>query len=178
MSMKPLTAEGMTTVDVQSGVEQLREFQRELYAFIEELSAECVEQVALLRRLAAARPGGVYFNKWETEIYRVLNESSATEQVRSEMKSVGVIEFAGMLRNEFQDSSRSDGEKQNAWQFAQTAERYARQIRTGKPLPGMYFASEAHLANALRNVSGLYEISVELIAEEVFCQRAGGTEDA
>lgn len=164
----------MTDFSLNSGkteLEQLRESQRELYAHIGELTAECVEQVALLRRLIAERPGGVYFNKWESEIYRVLNESTVTEQVRSEMKSVGVIEFAGMLRSEFQNSARTDDEKLNAWQFAQTAERFARQMRTGKPLPGMYFASEAHLANALYNVSGLHELSVEFIAEDVFSQR-------
>jgi hypothetical protein len=160
----------LTLVNTGSELEQLRESQRELYACIGKLSAECVQQVALLRRLIASRPGGVCFNKWESEIYRVLNESTVTEQMRSEMKSVGVIEFAGMLRSEFQDTTRTDTEKQSARQFAQTAERFARHIRTGKPLPGIYFASDAHLANALYNVSGLHEISVELIAEDVFSQ--------
>lgn len=152
-------------------LEQLRKDQRELCACIDALSAECVQQVSLLRRLMEARPGGVYFNQWETEINQVLTGAATTEHVAGELKSAGVIEFASMLRSEFQDSVHDDAEKQSAWQFAQIAERFARQARTGKPLPGMYFASAAHLANALYNVSGLYETSVGGIAEDVFSQR-------
>ncbi len=48
----------------------------------------------LLRQLMAGRPGGVYFNKWEKLIVRVLNETPATNRIVAGIKADGVEEFA------------------------------------------------------------------------------------
>ncbi|MBG9431403.1 hypothetical protein I5772_12320 [Klebsiella pneumoniae] len=52
----------------------------------------------LLRQLMAGRPGGVYFNKWEKLIVRVLNETPATDRIIAGIKADGVEEFAAKLR--------------------------------------------------------------------------------
>ncbi|MEH4475221.1 hypothetical protein, partial [Klebsiella michiganensis] len=41
----------------------------------------------LLRQLMAGRPGGVYFNKWEKLIIRVLNETHATDRIVAGIKA-------------------------------------------------------------------------------------------
>ncbi|HIE2972846.1 TPA: hypothetical protein ACXLKN_002159 [Klebsiella pneumoniae] len=46
----------------------------------------------LLRQLMAGRPGGVYFNKWEKLIVRVLNETPATDRIVAGIKADGVAE--------------------------------------------------------------------------------------
>lgn len=52
----------------------------------------------LLRQLMAGRPGGVYFNKWEKLIVRVLNETPATDRIVAGIKADGVEEFAAYQR--------------------------------------------------------------------------------
>ncbi|HBR7477459.1 TPA: hypothetical protein L9370_001030 [Klebsiella pneumoniae] len=52
----------------------------------------------LLRQLMAGRPGGVYFNKWEKLIVRVLNETPATNRIVAGIKADGVEEFIGLLQ--------------------------------------------------------------------------------
>ncbi|EKP1132480.1 hypothetical protein P2117_004277 [Klebsiella michiganensis] len=51
----------------------------------------------LLRQLMAGRPGGVYFNKWEKLIIRVLNETHATDRIVAGIKADGIREFADHL---------------------------------------------------------------------------------
>lgn len=46
----------------------------------------------LLRQLMAGRPGGVYFNKWEKLIVRVLNETPATDRIVAGIKADGRAE--------------------------------------------------------------------------------------
>ena len=52
----------------------------------------------LLRQLMAGRQGGVYFNKWEKLIVRVLNETPATDRIVAGIKADGVEEFIGRLQ--------------------------------------------------------------------------------
>ncbi|WGU84784.1 hypothetical protein QG930_15260 [Klebsiella pneumoniae] len=44
----------------------------------------------VLHQLIVARPGGVYFNKWEKLIVRVLNETPATNRIVAGIKADGV----------------------------------------------------------------------------------------
>ncbi|ATR41253.1 TPA: hypothetical protein ACN76M_001987 [Klebsiella pneumoniae] len=48
----------------------------------------------LLRQLMAGRPGGVYFNKWEKLIVRVLNETPATDRIVAGIKADAIDEAA------------------------------------------------------------------------------------
>ncbi|HBQ1372903.1 TPA: hypothetical protein L7K86_000752 [Klebsiella pneumoniae] len=48
----------------------------------------------LLRQLMAGRPGGVYFNKWEKLIVRVLNETPATNRIVAGIKADAIDEAA------------------------------------------------------------------------------------
>ncbi|HHX3086343.1 TPA: hypothetical protein ACU8I9_003232 [Klebsiella pneumoniae] len=52
----------------------------------------------VLHQLIVARPGGVYFNKWERLIVGVLNETPATDAYLAGIKADGVEEFIGRLQ--------------------------------------------------------------------------------
>lgn len=58
----------------------------------------------VLRQLIAARPGGVYFNKWEALILRVLNEQPATDAaiaaLREEARADAFSYAADSVRHE------------------------------------------------------------------------------
>lgn len=66
---------------------------RELVAVTEQRDALVVDNWNLrdvLRQLIAARPGGVYFNKWEPVIFKALNELPATEAAITALRAEGV----------------------------------------------------------------------------------------
>ncbi|RJL53165.1 hypothetical protein PJ912_16715 [Pectobacterium colocasium] len=55
-----------------------------------EIIAENVQQVSLLQKILSGRPGGVYFNKYETEIEKVLGENVSTEKAIRELMAKGI----------------------------------------------------------------------------------------
>lgn len=59
----------------------------------------------VLRRLVSARPGGVYFNKWEQVILKALNETPVTDaflaEVRAQARNEGINYAAGRLAAAF-----------------------------------------------------------------------------
>ncbi|HCA9741478.1 TPA: hypothetical protein MYK25_000853 [Klebsiella pneumoniae] len=71
----------------------------------------------LLRQLMAGRPGGVYFNKWEKLIVRVLNETPATDRIVAGIKADGVEQAAN--------------ECYGAGYICETLLAYAQQMRKG-----------------------------------------------
>ncbi|EOD4791727.1 hypothetical protein ACJUUN_001034 [Klebsiella michiganensis] len=78
----------------------------------------------LLRQLMAGRPGGVYFNKWEKLIIRVLNETHATDRIVAGIKADGVEEFAAHLR-------ANDNGASVCKMIALGADDFAKQLREG-----------------------------------------------
>ncbi|HBW2858535.1 TPA: hypothetical protein MEW32_002801 [Klebsiella pneumoniae] len=48
----------------------------------------------VLHQLIVARPGGVYFNKWEKLIVGVLNETPATDRIVAGIKADAIDEAA------------------------------------------------------------------------------------
>ena len=54
----------------------------------------------VLHQLIVARPGGVYFNKWEKLIAEVLNATPATDRIVAGIKADGVEEFAAYCGEE------------------------------------------------------------------------------
>ncbi|EMN0273883.1 TPA: hypothetical protein ACF3O9_004877 [Klebsiella pneumoniae] len=52
----------------------------------------------VLHQLIVARPGGVYFNKWEKLIAEVLNATTATDRIVAEAEARGVEKFAAEQR--------------------------------------------------------------------------------
>lgn len=55
----------------------------------------------VLHQLIVARPGGVYFNKWEKLIAGVLNETPATDRIYAGIKADGVEWTEGAEPSEF-----------------------------------------------------------------------------
>ncbi|MGP6972941.1 hypothetical protein ACVT16_09210 [Klebsiella pneumoniae] len=78
---------------------------------VEQLAAENVALKALipenwqmhdvLHQLIVARPGGVYFNKWEKLIVGVLNETPATDRIIAEAEARGVEKGIAHLEKKF-----------------------------------------------------------------------------
>ncbi|ENT6122017.1 hypothetical protein [Klebsiella pneumoniae] len=76
----------------------------DLQDWVKQLAAENVERKALipenwqmhdvLHQLIVARPGGVYFNKWEKLIVGVLNETPATDRIVAGIKADAIDEAA------------------------------------------------------------------------------------
>lgn len=55
-----------------------------------EMIAENVRQVCLLQQILTAKPGGVYFSKWEPLILSVLSDSVKTDAALEEARAQGV----------------------------------------------------------------------------------------
>ncbi|MHA5023931.1 hypothetical protein ACX26X_01130 [Klebsiella pneumoniae] len=95
----------------------------------QQLAAENVGLMALipenwnmhdvLHQLMMARPGGVYFNKWEKLIAGVLNETPATDRIVAGIKAEGVEEWVSSR------GGRWNGTTEEALKFA-------KQLREGK----------------------------------------------
>lgn len=81
----------------------------------------------VLHQLIVARPGGVYFNKWEKLIAEVLNATTATDRFVAGIKADGVGEFAAKLRipgdDQFFDALAKG--------VALAADDFAKQLREG-----------------------------------------------
>lgn len=101
-----------------------------------DLVAENVQQVAMLRKLLDARPGGVYFNKFENEVKSVLNDNVATDAFLREQMAKGVENFAGVAETmlvKFANSNCSHAPEAIAWNIVnKNAKRYAAQLRAGE----------------------------------------------
>lgn len=54
-----------------------------------------------LHQLMMARPGGVYFNKWEKLIVGVLNETTATDRIVAEAEARGIEKGIAHLEKKF-----------------------------------------------------------------------------
>lgn len=78
----------------------------------------------VLHQLIVARPGGVYFNKWEKLIVGVLNETPATDRIVAGIKADGVEEFAAHLR-------ANDNGASVCKMIALGADDFAQQLREG-----------------------------------------------
>lgn len=59
----------------------------------------------VLHQLIAARPGGVYFNKWEKLIVGVLNETPATDRIVAGIKADGVALAKSAFEKHVQSTS-------------------------------------------------------------------------
>ncbi|MBQ5276578.1 hypothetical protein FD763_18025 [Klebsiella quasipneumoniae] len=89
----------------------------ELAKAYQQLAAENVALKALipenwqmhdvLHQLIVARPGGVYFNKWEKLIIGVLNETHATDRIVAGIKADGVEEFVSNTVHKIFDGSEA-----------------------------------------------------------------------
>lgn len=83
----------------------------------------------VLHQLIVARPGGVYFNKWEKLIVGVLNETPATYRFVAGIKADGVEMFALMFAEEaIKDNNITTGWKARA---SRAASEYAELLREG-----------------------------------------------
>lgn len=87
----------------------------------------------LLRQLMAGRPGGVYFNKWEKLIVRVLNETPATDRIVAGIKADGVEEFSKTLEGaaDICGKSKAWEAQENLLDFAERGFDFAKQLREG-----------------------------------------------
>lgn len=61
----------------------------------------------VLHQLIVARPGGVYFNKWEKLIAEVLNATPATDRIVAGIKADGVLQYAENLDSAADDAERN-----------------------------------------------------------------------
>lgn len=79
----------------------------------------------VLHQLIVARPGGVYFNKWEKLIIGVLNETHATDRIVAGIKADGVEQYAAL----FADTVNM--EREHNEQFHKGTLWFAKQLREG-----------------------------------------------
>ncbi|TNC55917.1 hypothetical protein FHC47_11550 [Klebsiella quasipneumoniae] len=84
----------------------------------------------VLHQLIVARPGGVYFNKWEKLIIGVLNETPATDRIVAGIKADGVEEFAAYQRAITEEWACKEGHS-SLLKVAESAELFAKQLREG-----------------------------------------------
>ncbi|WP_261716992.1 hypothetical protein [Klebsiella sp. AS10] len=82
----------------------------------------------VLHQLIVARPGGVYFNKWEKLIAEVLNAIPASNAYVAGIKADGVEMFALMLAEESIKDNNMTGWKARA---SRAASEYAELLREG-----------------------------------------------
>ncbi|HEJ9371191.1 TPA: hypothetical protein SMM36_004610 [Klebsiella oxytoca] len=95
----------------------------------------------VLHQLIVARPGGVYFNKWEKLIIGVLNETPATDCIYSGIKADGVTAALESCSDYLDtdcvmdrlDISYEDAEKRTsgAIEFHDAMVNFANQLREG-----------------------------------------------
>ncbi|HBR6690674.1 TPA: hypothetical protein NIV33_001664 [Klebsiella pneumoniae] len=77
-------------LELAKGYQQLAEENVALKALI----PENWQMHDVLHQLIVARPGGVYFNKWEKLIAEVLNATTATDRIVAGIKAVAIDEAA------------------------------------------------------------------------------------
>lgn len=95
----------------------------------------------VLRQLVSARPGGVYFNKWEQVILKSLNETPATDAFLAEVRAQGVEMFAAHCQKRHGEMMKSEPNEAASNQ-AITATRRAGEF-------AMYFADQLRKGAAL-----------------------------
>lgn len=88
------------TASTQEQMAALAAELKDISSCCSDLTAENVQQVAMLRKLLDARPGGVYFNKFENEVKSVLNDNVATDAFIAEQQAIGVEKLAALAGNE------------------------------------------------------------------------------
>ncbi|WP_434117059.1 hypothetical protein [Klebsiella michiganensis] len=81
----------------------------------------------VLHQLIVARPGGVYFNKWEKLIVGVLNDTPATDRIVAGIKADGVEEFVSNTVHKIFDES----EAVSALAYLSLANSHVKQLREG-----------------------------------------------
>ncbi|HGO5311634.1 TPA: hypothetical protein ACK2WW_000339 [Klebsiella michiganensis] len=81
----------------------------------------------VLHQLIVARPGGVYFNKWDKLIIGVLNETPATDRIVAGIKADGVEEFVSNTVHKIFDES----EAVSALAYLSLANSHVKQLREG-----------------------------------------------
>ena len=94
-----------------------------------------------LHQLIVARPGGVYFNKWEKLIVGVLNATPATEAFLAEVRARALDEFAiaqdEQAKKYYELSPGCSGQNEcqyaagQAWYSAECIRKSATQLRKG-----------------------------------------------
>ncbi|HFZ1094894.1 TPA: hypothetical protein ACIJTY_000377 [Klebsiella oxytoca] len=84
----------------------------------------------VLHQLIVARPGGVYFNKWEKLIVGVLNETPATDRIVAGIKADGVEMFVEKCREKSKQAISSDI-RDNWWLASEHADDFAKQLHEG-----------------------------------------------
>ncbi|EPV0698349.1 hypothetical protein [Klebsiella pneumoniae] len=80
--------------------EKLRQLAAENVA-LKALIPENWQMHDVLHQLIVARPGGVYFNKWEKLIAEALNATTATDRIVAEAEARGVEKAIVHLENKF-----------------------------------------------------------------------------
>lgn len=88
----------------------------------------------VMRRIIAARPGGVYFIKWEPLIFKALNETPAVAAAFSSLRAEGVEMFARSFREKAEYATKNlwTGEAIAFEAQASMADDFARQLRESK----------------------------------------------
>ncbi|EPY5335258.1 hypothetical protein ACXDSU_005461 [Klebsiella pneumoniae] len=94
------------------------------------------QMLDVLHQLIVARPGGVYFNKWEKLIVGVLNDTPATDRIVAEAEARGVEKFAAEQRGvakRLQKRNVAVAERSISFclDSAEEAEVFAKQLREG-----------------------------------------------
>ena len=89
----------------------------------------------VLRQLITARPGGVYFNKWEPLIFKALNESPAAAAAFSSLRAEGVEMFAAQERAiaaRRESKGMDDSFIKKLLEAAENAEEFSKELRGNK----------------------------------------------
>lgn len=89
----------------------------------------------VMRQIIAARPGGVYFNKWEPLIFKALNETPAIAAAFSSLRAEGVDMFAAEMsaqHTKLQSGGYFDRQVLIYAKVSDMAESFARQLRESK----------------------------------------------
>lgn len=88
-----------------------------------------------MRQIITARPGGVYFNKWEPLIFKALNETPAVAAAFSSLRAEGVDMFAAEMsaqHTKLQSGGYFDRQVLIYAKVSDMAESFARQLRESK----------------------------------------------
>ena len=111
---------------------------RELVAVTEQRDALVADNWNLrdaMRQIITARPGGVYFNKWEPVISKALNEPTAIAAAFSSLRAEGVEMFAAQERAiaaRRKSNGMDDCFIKKILETAENAEEFAKELRESK----------------------------------------------
>ena len=112
---------------------------RELVAVTEQRDALVMNNWNLrdvLRQLITARPGGVYFNKWEPLIFKALNETPATDAAIASLRAEAFNDLCKAFVLHKESACLNDTDKVSVREATDAllhcAEQLARQLRESK----------------------------------------------